>query len=243
MNPAEANPKQRIFQAAVSLIARKGYEATGIRAIAKAAGVNIARINYYFGDKAGLLKAIIEDFSERYYQGIRVSNPVSDKVRDGVFANISAIVKVYRGNIELAIAAERVLWMDIPEVHSAQIHQHKAHRADLDRWFKNIGLDINDRPKMAVARGLITSLVSAHFNARYHYEYVLSPATREKLVDAQPAGYGTGYDDAFYEEYCRHLTEMYLGAMEALTGRSKARFGEQPCEPGETSGSGDKEKT
>lgn len=233
------NPKQRIFRAAVELIARKGYEATGIRAIAKAAGVNIARINYYFGDKAGLLKAIIEEFSERYYQGIRLANPVSDNIRDGVFANISAIVKVYRDDIELAIASQRVLWMDIPEVHAAQIHQHKAHRADLDRWFRSVGLDINDRPKMAVARGLVTSLVSAHFNARYHYEFVLSPATRKELVDAQPAG----YDDAFYEEYCRHLAEMYLSAMEALAGHRKAGSGERPCELRKTARSGNKEKT
>lgn len=243
MSTAEANPKQKIFRAAVSLIARKGYEATGIRAIAKAAGVNIARINYYFGDKAGLLKAIIEEFSERYYQGMKLADPVSKKVRDGVFANISAIVKVYRDDIELAIASQRVLWMDIPEVHAAQIHQHKAHRADLDRWFKKVGLDINDRPKMAVARGLITNLVSAHFNARYHYEFVLSPGTREGLVDAQPAGYGTGYDDAFYEQYCRHLTEMYLSAMEALAGRRKGWSGERPCEPGETAGPGNRENT
>ena len=214
MSTAEENPKQRIFRAAVSLIARKGYEATGIRAIAKAAGVNIARINYYFGDKAGLLKAIIEEFSERYYQGIEEAKPATEKVRDGVFANISAIVKVYRDDIELAIASQRVLWMDIPEVHAAQIHQHRAHRADMDRWFRKVGLDINDRPKMAVARGLITSLVSTHFNTRYHQEFVLSPANREGLVDAPlPA-----YDDAFYEQYCRSLTEMYLSAMEALAG-------------------------
>ncbi|UCG43476.1 MAG: hypothetical protein JSU73_02340, partial [candidate division WOR-3 bacterium] len=200
-------------------------------------------INYYFGDKAGLLKAIIEEFSERYYQGIKLSNPVSDKVWDGVLSNISAIVEVYRSDIELAIAAERVLWMDIPEVHAAQIHQHKAHRADLDQWFRSVGLDIGDRPVMAIARGLVTSLVSAHFNARYHYEFVLSPATRKQLVDAQPAGYGAGYDDAFYEEYCRHLAEMYLSAMEALAGHRKAVSGERPCELRKTARSGNKEKT
>lgn len=218
MRPRET-AKQKILRAAISLIARRGYEATGVRAIATAAGVNIARINYYFGDKAGLLKALIEEFSERYYQGIKVSIPKSNSVQDGVFANISAIVGVYRDNLELAIAAERVLWMDIPEVHAAQIEQHKAHRADMDRWFQNIGIDIGDRPKMAVARGLITSLVSAHFTARYHYEYVLSPVTRKSLVGDVPAGYGTGYDDAFYQQYCRHLTEMYISAMEALAGR------------------------
>ena len=229
-HPTKESPKQRIFRAAVVLIARRGYEASGIRAIAKEAKVNIARINYYFGDKAGLLKAIVEEFSERYYQSVKVAIPKTDTIRDGVFANISAIVGVYRDDLELAIAAERVVWMDIPEVHAARIHRHNAHRADMDRWFENIGIDIGDRAKMSVARGLVTNLVSGHFNSRYHYEYVMTPETREEVEDDESSGLGTGYDDAFYEQYCRYLTDMYLGAMEALAGKP---VGE----------SGDKEKT
>ena len=52
--------KQRIFEAALALFARKGYAAVGVREIAKHANVNISMINYYYGEKAGILKAIID---------------------------------------------------------------------------------------------------------------------------------------------------------------------------------------
>lgn len=52
--------RERIFEAAADLIAAKGYAATTVREIAAAAGVNLAMIHYYFGNKEGLYRALIE---------------------------------------------------------------------------------------------------------------------------------------------------------------------------------------
>jgi AcrR family transcriptional regulator len=54
--------RQRILVAAEELFADKGFAATSIREIASSAGVNSAMIYYYFKDKRGLYRAIV-DFS------------------------------------------------------------------------------------------------------------------------------------------------------------------------------------
>ncbi len=54
--------KQRILVAAEELFAEKGFSATTIREIAERANVNSAMIYYYFKDKKGLYRSVI-DFS------------------------------------------------------------------------------------------------------------------------------------------------------------------------------------
>lgn len=53
--------KGRLLDAALVLFAEKGFAKTSTREIAQAAQVNIASISYYFGDKAGLYRAVYMD--------------------------------------------------------------------------------------------------------------------------------------------------------------------------------------
>jgi len=48
----------RLLRAGLALFAQKGFEKTSTREIAEAAQANIAAISYYFGDKAGLYRAV-----------------------------------------------------------------------------------------------------------------------------------------------------------------------------------------
>jgi AcrR family transcriptional regulator len=56
-----AESRERILHSALRLFAGQGFAKTSTRAIAKAAGVNIAAISYYFGDKAGLYAATFNE--------------------------------------------------------------------------------------------------------------------------------------------------------------------------------------
>jgi len=53
--------RQKIIEAAASVFAEKGVELASLREIMIAAGVNIAAVNYYFGNKAELLSEIIAE--------------------------------------------------------------------------------------------------------------------------------------------------------------------------------------
>ncbi|PWC13962.1 TetR/AcrR family transcriptional regulator [Brenneria corticis] len=56
----EADIKQRILREAITIFACKGSELTTIREITEATNVNLAAVNYYFGSKDGLLRAVLD---------------------------------------------------------------------------------------------------------------------------------------------------------------------------------------
>lgn len=53
--------RRRILERALELFAAHGYEGTSTRLIAESAGVNLPAIQYYFGNKEGLYRAIVDD--------------------------------------------------------------------------------------------------------------------------------------------------------------------------------------
>lgn len=67
--------RRRLLEAALPLFASKGYQQTSTREIADAAGANLAAINYYFGDKAGLYRAV---FSESLCADAKAAPPLGD---------------------------------------------------------------------------------------------------------------------------------------------------------------------
>jgi AcrR family transcriptional regulator len=51
-------PRERLLMAGLRLFALQGFTKTSTRELAEAAGVNVAAISYYFGDKQGLYRAV-----------------------------------------------------------------------------------------------------------------------------------------------------------------------------------------
>jgi AcrR family transcriptional regulator len=58
-NSAEGNSRDRILDAAEQLFSEQGISGTSLRALTRAAGVNLAAVHYYFGSKEALLNAVI----------------------------------------------------------------------------------------------------------------------------------------------------------------------------------------
>ncbi|RYF41430.1 MAG: DUF1956 domain-containing protein [Comamonadaceae bacterium] len=56
-----AEARAQLIRAALKLFSDKGFAKTSTREIATAAGANIAAISYYFGDKAGLYRAVFTE--------------------------------------------------------------------------------------------------------------------------------------------------------------------------------------
>jgi AcrR family transcriptional regulator len=56
--------RRRILEAALEIFAAEGYEGTSTRQLAERAGVNLPAIQYYFGSKEGLYRAVIGDIVE-----------------------------------------------------------------------------------------------------------------------------------------------------------------------------------
>lgn len=79
------DPKHQILQAAVQLIAQKGFAATTIREIALMASVNLSMVHYYFKNKETLLENIVKE----------TIGAVTDSLHRAQKANISEIEKIY----------------------------------------------------------------------------------------------------------------------------------------------------
>ena len=52
--------RETILDTAESLFAQQGHEATSMRQITGAAGVNLASVNYHFGSKESLVQAVLK---------------------------------------------------------------------------------------------------------------------------------------------------------------------------------------
>ena len=62
-----------LLERAMELFAARGYDAVGVQEIAEAAGVTKPTLYYYFGNKEGLLRALLEGRYQALEAGIRAA--------------------------------------------------------------------------------------------------------------------------------------------------------------------------
>ncbi|AMG31496.1 TetR/AcrR family transcriptional regulator [Grimontia hollisae] len=58
--------KGKILDAAEQLFAEHGFKETSLRTITSKAGVNLASVNYHFGDKKSLVRAVLARYLEQF---------------------------------------------------------------------------------------------------------------------------------------------------------------------------------
>lgn len=64
--PGNRNARERVLKAAIGLFARKGYSGASVREIVETAGVTKPVLYYYFANKEGLFRAILDDAQKRH---------------------------------------------------------------------------------------------------------------------------------------------------------------------------------
>lgn len=191
--------KQRIFEAALALFARKGYAAVGVREIARKAEVNISMINYYFGEKAGILKAIINECYDRYFKTIK---PVGDEdlpIEKHIRKVIHTAVQFFKDNTELVIVAFDIIPLDIPEVMELKIKWVTGIREGMANFRKKLGVDARDYLQESVGPTAIIAVILNHFQSKYAAEQY--PQFKE---------YAAQLNDEFYKKYADALADLFI---------------------------------
>jgi AcrR family transcriptional regulator len=199
--------KQKIFDAAVTLFAKKGFHAVGIRELARVADVNSAMLNYYFGGKIGILKEIINTAHRRHREAITSTDEQLTPERH-INRVICNFIRFFRDNTELALVAFDTLPHDIPEIIELKKKWGEANIQLLEKLFSDIGLDINDIVQVSIFNGFLANIILTHFRSRYAWEQ----ATRRTIHE---------FDDAFYDQYAEMLTRFYFSGVRGLVEHIK----------------------
>ncbi|MGZ5032898.1 MAG: TetR/AcrR family transcriptional regulator [Usitatibacter sp.] len=107
LDATSADTKTRILDAAELLFMEHGFEATSLRSLTSAAGVNLAAVNYHFGSKEELFQAVLT----------RRLDPMNQE-------RIELLARVERDASGRALSCEKILFaMLIPALRLARDEQ------------------------------------------------------------------------------------------------------------------------
>ncbi|OOV08505.1 hypothetical protein RF819_18995 [Rhodoferax fermentans] len=104
--------RQRLMDAALVLFSDKGYAKTSIREIALAAHANVAAISYYFGDKAGLYRAVY--FDQR--TNPQLTNDILDGAERGLEPALQGMLRGVMAPLKLGEAMQRCMKLHFREM-------------------------------------------------------------------------------------------------------------------------------
>ncbi|NVD06350.1 TetR family transcriptional regulator [Vibrio sp. JPW-9-11-11] len=68
---ARNSTKEKILDVAEALFAEHGFKDTSLRTITSKAGVNLASVNYHFGDKKTLVRAVLNRYLEAFMPAVQ----------------------------------------------------------------------------------------------------------------------------------------------------------------------------
>src|SRR5690606_1060935 len=91
-----ADQRERLLDAAIACFVRQGIRATSLRAIASEARVTPALLHYYFGDKAQLVDALVEERMLPAFGVVRERVAAAGDVADTVAAFVCGITEAMK---------------------------------------------------------------------------------------------------------------------------------------------------
>lgn len=173
--PSAQATRERILAASVPLFAQGGIQGTTIRRIAAAARVNSQLIYYYFRDKNGLFRAVLQAEAARVSRLLTDASTASTSPRDQLARFVREWVRVSLAESEaLKMLYRAMLDGDRKLIEGIQVFSgdHAAQITTLIRKGQSIGIFRKD----VDARRVVASLVSmVQYPALL--ENILFPAT------------------------------------------------------------------
>jgi len=90
--------RSEILSCALDLFAGRGYEGIGVQEIADAAGITKPTLYHYFGSKEGLLKELLQSFSDRLCADLKQASEYQGDLTGTLDRVASVYFRVAQGN-------------------------------------------------------------------------------------------------------------------------------------------------
>lgn len=200
---AEIEPRERIFRTALRLFSRHGFNAVGVRQLAREAEVNLAMINYFYGSKIGLLEAILEKFFTGYIGLIEAELTKPGQPLDKFRRMIKAACRFFIRNREMVLISLTEMPRDEPEVTVLKAGW-AGQVAGLFR--KHIVNDLEAATGKTIPVQILgpamASLMASHF--------IFSPVISRVIPNA--------FGDDFFDTYPDIIADLMIGGLRGLIG-------------------------
>ncbi|MCB9034707.1 MAG: TetR/AcrR family transcriptional regulator [Chitinophagales bacterium] len=162
----KTDKREEIMNVAEQLFAQHGFDAVSIRAISKAADINIAMISYYFGSKESLYEEVISrklvstdlliKTVNQYENSKEALFSIVDLFIDRFFANREFQNIIFR---EIALSQRK----EMPEFITKKVHQNFSIVYDLiekgiqQKIFKPVDIELTVIAILGIIRSYTTS--------------------------------------------------------------------------------------
>ncbi|RNI27950.1 TetR/AcrR family transcriptional regulator [Rufibacter immobilis] len=110
----KTDKKEHLLEVAERVFGELGYEGASTRVLAQEAGVNMAMLNYYFGSKDGLLKAVVERRVSSMKKGFE------EICRQDISCQekLTQILQLYVGRVATSKYLHKIIFREISVVRS-----------------------------------------------------------------------------------------------------------------------------
>ena len=187
--------KQRIFDTAVMLFARKSYGTVGVREIAAEADVSISMVSYHFGGKVGILKAVISKYFSLFEAMFKQAVRDNDSFEVNVRRFFKGSVDLIRREHDLSLVWISEMNNEIPELTELKAHNQRQVANDANRLLSQVGLDFSrDKEIISIIGPALIQMIFSHFMSGAMLEY-------DGAVE---------FNDAYFERYAETLAAMCL---------------------------------
>lgn len=198
--------KEQILEAAEELFARKGFEGTSVRELAKKAGINIAMISYYFGSKEKLFESLVEYRSGFVREKLQVLT--RDESQDPM-TKIEQMIDLYVERIVSHNRFSRILHRELSLQQRSEMHDAIADI--LLRNLQEIRKIIHQGQRKKIFRTsdaelVIATIIGTLTQATHSKEIIC------KITDSDPAKFSisdTRYKNRI-KKYLKDLMRSYL---------------------------------
>lgn len=183
--PRSERTREHVIGVAALCIAERGYAEASTNRIAAEAGVSWGVLQYHFGDKAGLLGAVLERGFEALRDAFAEVEPEGETMRERVATVVDAAWAIFaspisRASMEILVNNRRERASDA--AHAARLRQMTAELYALGA--ESLARAVGPRPELAEVQAVVLSaLRGLTLNLMMQPEALAFDRERAALVD------------------------------------------------------------